>query len=71
MAALKCERCDELLEIYRAALARLANGAKRLADSISHEMGAFWKIWQEVHQLNLQCGQIRKSVLHHLETHRG
>ena len=50
MAALKCERCDELLEIYRAALARLADGAKRLAEvSISHEMGAFWRIWQEVH----------------------
>jgi hypothetical protein len=70
MPALKCERCDELLDIYRAATVRLADGAKRLAEvSISHEMDAFLRIWQEVHQLNLQCREIRKSVLHHLETH--
>jgi hypothetical protein len=71
MAALKCEQCNEIREIYRAATARLADGAKRLAEtSISHEMDTFFRIWHEVQRLNLQCRQIRKSMLHHLEAHR-
>jgi hypothetical protein len=71
MAALKCEDCDELLESYRAATVRLADGARRLTEaSISREMDAFLRVWQEVHRLNLRCRELRKTMLRHLETHR-
>jgi hypothetical protein len=67
-----CEKCSELLAQYHDSVATFVESGKRLAMvAVGQETDLYKRMFDEYQKAFLECRDMRKLILTHLEYHGG